>query len=290
VQAHLTASVVADGGSIDKAKVTFTDLYTGTALAKGVPVAPVRNSSQPTATADTIVTLSTGKFGSNPYLIQVKLDTASGSSYRNCQQLTYPEDACGTATANSAPWSAAHPNVVAMIPPTINTLTGGSLLGTNGCPTSSDACKPAGTYANSTNPYYSAGMGWTSKGTNPQGQIQLTLQRSDGTYTIKSNSITSVAFSNPDANKVNRDVTIYTKASIYKVAAAGVLTSVDGNVTLRMDAHDGGTSGGDTVGFTVLSSKTGSLYYSNNWVYDNTTLAWRTLPQLLTSGTAIQIG
>jgi hypothetical protein len=43
--------------------------YTGTVLAKGVPVAPVLNSSQPTGTADTIVTLSTGKFGSNPYLI-----------------------------------------------------------------------------------------------------------------------------------------------------------------------------------------------------------------------------
>jgi hypothetical protein len=59
-----------------------------------------------------------------------------------------------------------------------------------------------------------------------------------------------------------------------------------------MGAHDGGTAtpGADTVGFTVLSSKTGSLYYSNNWVYDNTTLAWRTLPQLLTSGSAIQIG
>jgi hypothetical protein len=133
-------------------------------------------------------------------------------------------------------------------------------------------------------------MGWTSKGTNPQGQIQLTLERSDGTYTMKSNSITSVAFSNPDPiTKVNRDVTVYTKASIYKLTPAG-LVSVDGNVTLRMDAHNGGTSGGDTVGFTVLSSKTGGLYYSNNWVYDGTTLAWRTLPQLLASGSAIQIG
>src|SRR5436305_15208124 len=114
-------------------------------------------------------------------------------------------------------------------------------------------------------------MGWTSKGTNPQGQIQLTLERSDGTYTIKSNSITSVAFSNPDATtKVNRDVTIYTKASIYKISGAGTLTSVDGNVTLRLDAHDGCTATSclstnpDTVGFTILSSKDSSLYYSNN--------------------------
>jgi hypothetical protein len=134
-------------------------------------------------------------------------------------------------------------------------------------------------------------MGWTSKGTNPQGQIQLTLERSDGTYYIKSNSITSVAFSNPDpTTKVNRDVTVYTKASIYKVTASGN-TSVDGNVTLRMDAHEGGQTG-DTVGFTVLSSKTGSLYYSNNWVYDNTTLAWKTVQQTVNSagGCAIRIG
>jgi hypothetical protein len=178
-----------------------------------------------------------------------------------------------------------------MIPPTANTLTGGATFGANGCPSSSDPCKPAGTYGDATNVAYAAGMGWTSKGTNPQGQIQLTLQRSDGTYYIKSNSITSVAFSNPDpTTKVNRDVTVYTKASIYRVTASGN-TSVDGNVTLRMDAHDGGQSG-DTIGFTILSSKTGALYYSNNWVYDGTTLAWRTLPQAVSSagGCAIRIG
>jgi hypothetical protein len=178
-----------------------------------------------------------------------------------------------------------------MIPQTANSLQGGATLGANGCPGSSNPCNPAGTYADATNVAYAAGMGWTSKGTNPQGQIQLTLERSDGTYYIKSNSITSVAFSNPDpTTKVNRDVTIYTKASIYKVSASGN-TSVDGNVTLRMDAHDGGQTG-DTVGFTVLSSKTGALYYSNNWVYDSTTLAWRTIQQAVSSagGCAIRIG
>jgi hypothetical protein len=290
VQAHLTASVVADGGSIAGAKVTFTDLLSHTVLAKGVPVSPVANSSEPTGTADTIVTLSTGNYGSNMYLVQVKLDTTAGSYYRNCQQLdSVNAPSCGTATPGTAPWNAANPNLVAMIPQTINTLTGGAVLGANGCPTSTDPCKSAGTYADATNVSYAAGMGWTSKGTNPQGQIQLTLERSDGTYYIKSNSITSVAFSNPTGG-VNKDVTVYTKASIYKVTASGN-TSVDGNVTLRMDAHDGGQTG-DTVGFTVLSSKTGALYYSNNWVYDGTTLAWRTLPQAVSSagGCAIRIG
>ena len=89
---------------------------------------------------------------------------------------------------------------------------------------------------------------------------------------------------------MNRVVTVYSKACIYLVTDSGN-TSVDGNVTLRMDAHDGGQSG-DTVGFTILSSKTGALYYSNNWVYDSTTLAWKTVQQGVSSagGCAIRIG
>src|SRR6185437_8729340 len=134
VQAHLTASVVADGGSIAGAKVTFTDLLTHSVLAKGVPVSPVANSSEPTGTADTIVTLSTGNYGANQYLIEVKLDTTAGSYYTNCQQLDSLNASCGTATPNSPPWNAAHANLVAMIPPTVNTLAGGATLGANGCP------------------------------------------------------------------------------------------------------------------------------------------------------------
>jgi len=62
-----------------------------------------------------------------------------------------------------------------------------------------------------------------------------------------------------------------------------VTTSIDGAVTLRMDAHDGGPTTGDTLGFTVLSSKDSSLYYSNNWVYDSTTLSWKTVQQSVSS-------
>jgi hypothetical protein len=121
-------------------------------------------------------------------------------------------------------------------------------------------------------------MKYNKGGTNPQGQIQLILQRADGTYYIKSNSITSFAF------PTTKDAVIYTKASIYKITNAGALVSIDGNVTLRLDAHDGCTtvngctSGGDTIGFTVLSSKDSALYYSNNWVFDSGVLGWRTVP------------
>ena len=104
-----------------------------------------------------------------------------------------------------------------------------------------------------------------------------------GAYYIKSNSITSVAFSG------GKDVTVYTKASIYRIDGAGKTISIDGAVTLRMDAHDGGTN--DTIGFTVLSSKDGSLYYSNNWVWDPATLSFRTVPQPVVdpSGEAVVI-
>ena len=81
---------------------------------------------------------------------------------------------------------------------------------------------------------------------------------------------------------------MYTKATVYKVNASGNVTTLDGNVTLRVDAHDGGTSG-DTLGLTVLSSKDGTLYYSNNWTYDSTSKSWRTVQQAFTSGTAVAI-
>jgi hypothetical protein len=57
-----------------------------------------------------------------------------------------------------------------------------------------------------------------------------------------------------------------------------------------MDAHDGGTSG-DTIGFTILSSKDGSLYYSNNWVYDSPSASWRTVQQGVSNlgGSAVAI-
>ncbi|HYZ92007.1 MAG TPA: MBG domain-containing protein, partial [Actinomycetota bacterium] len=279
-QVTLTASVAAEGGSIANAKVTFKDLLANKVLASGVKVSPVAGSSSPTGTANTVVTLSTGNYGSQSYLIEVKLDTAAGSAYKNCQQLDAASNPCGTATAGSDPWNAAHPTVLVAIPPTSNTLQAGGPI---------SPLAPAGKYANASPVNYSAGMQYTSKGTNPQGQIQLILTRPDGTYYVKSNSISSVAFT-PVASTPRTDVTIYTKASIYKVTSAGVV-SIDGGVTLRMDAHDGGLSSGDKVGFTVLSSKDSSLYYSNNWVYDNATAGWKTVPQAVTpGGTSVTIG
>src|SRR5262245_42622468 len=86
--------------------------------------------------------------------------------------------------------------------------------------------------------------------------------------------------------------TIYTKASVYKVDPNTGLVSLDGNVTFRTDVFTGG--GKKQVAFTVLSSKDGTLYYSNNWQNDlggldaiggsTGTKSWRSILQDIASG------
>ena len=69
-------------------------------------------------------------------------------------------------------------------------------------------------------------------------------------------------------------------------------------MTLRVDAHDGCAVNAvcvagenDTIGFTVLSSKDSSLYYSNNWVYDPNILGWHTMQEQVSgpNGSAVRI-
>jgi MBG domain-containing protein/Big-like domain-containing protein len=278
-QVTLSASVqdtTGSGGTLANATVTFTDLLTGKVLASGVKVTPVTGSSIPTGTANTVVTLSTGNYGAQQYLIEVSL----GGMYKNTQQTG--------AAPGTDPYNAAHPVVAVMIPPTQYSMQGSASI--------TKLASAAGTYGDAATSSYVVGLKYNNKGTNPQGQIQLVLERADGTYYVKSNSITSVAFagSTIPAN----DMTVYTKASIYRVGAGGALTSIDGGVTLRMDAHEGCTtspncssSNGDTIGFTVLSGKDSSLYYSNNWVYDTQILGWRTVLQSVSgpAGSAVII-
>jgi hypothetical protein len=273
VSAVLSASVQEDGssaGPVTNSTVTFTDMATGTVLASNVKVSPVSNTSTQIGTANTTVTLSAGKYGAQDYLIKVTLN----GSLTNAQQLS--------AAPGTAAYNAAYANVSVLVPPPANSYEGNAAIPT--LPTA------AGTYGDAVGAHYTGGITYNSSGTNPQGQIQLILPRADGIYYVKSNSITSVAFT------TKKDVTIYTKASVYKLTGTSTLTSIDGNATLRIDAHDGCSTtpasscsvGGDTVGFTVLS-KASSLYYSNNWVYDSGALAWRTAPQSVGPDSAVEI-
>jgi hypothetical protein len=286
-QVTLSASVQdsdGSGGNVSNATVTFKDLLSNTVLASNVKVSPVSGSNVLTGTANTIVTLSSGQYGANEYLIEVTLN----GSYKNTQQTTAP--------TSSDAYKAAHPTIAVMIPSTVNSTQATTTL---------NALSPAGKYFEATSATYAMGMKYNKGGSQPQGQIQLILQLPGsatvpgGTYYIKSNSITSLAFANPaGSGNLPKDVTIYTKASIFKVNPGGGTTSVDGNVTLRVDGHEGcltspscSTSGdgGDKIGFTVLSSKDGTLYYSNNWLYDTSNLAWATVIQPVPSFTAMII-
>jgi hypothetical protein len=279
-QVTLTASVqdsTGSSGNVSNGTVTFTDVLQNKVLASNVKVTPVAGSNGLTGTANTIVTLSTGQYGAQEYLIEVTLN----GSYTNTQQLPPPN---GTATVGSAPYNAAHAAVSVLIPPVTNTMQGAASIPTAGF-------APAGVYRGAIGPSYTAGLKYNKGGSNPQGQIQLVLPQPDGSVVyVKSNSLTSIGFvSNSDGTK---DLTAYTKASLYSIKA-GVTTSLDGNVSLRMDAHEGcktgattGCSGsaGDTIGFTVLSSKDSTLYYSNNWMYDTNVLAWKTVAEAVTPG------
>jgi hypothetical protein len=269
-QVTLSASVLGSSGLISTAKVEFWDITPGrtpTLLAGNVPVSPVNGSTSITGTANTIVTLSTGKYGEQDYLIEVRVT----GNYTNTQQTSAP--------ANTSPYMAAHPTVTVMQPATSNTIKASGEIAV--LPTS------AGTFGTGIigNVHYSVALQYNKGGTNPQGQILIWYDRIENgttwTYYIKSNSLSSISIT--PASGTPTGATVYTKSSIFKInKATGATVSVDGNVSLRMDVADGKyttTSQGDQIAFTVLSSKTGELYYANNWQYDPTILGWRCVLQ-----------
>ena len=241
-QVTLTASMQdPTGTALAGAKVDFIDCATGKVLAGGVKVSQVAGSPDNTGTANAIVTLSTGQYGAESYVILVKLT----GNYDNTAQAISDK----TAT------------LVVSKPATTNEICGGGTI--------ANLTSDAGTYsvdglgAGEEAVTYSIGMKYNKGGTNPQGKITLSIQQSDGVIWVKSNSITSMSVTGTN----DKNATIYTKATIYKVLNDGSTVTIDGNVTLRMDIveYQSGTLT-DRVGFTVLSSKTSELYYSNNWV------------------------
>jgi len=245
-QVTLSASVQDPTGvALVGAKVDFIDTSTGQIMAGGVPVSPVANSPANTGTANKIVTLSTGQFGAQSYLILVRMT----GNYDNTDQAMADKTA----------------GVVVMKPAAANTTTGGGTyvaLGT-----------AAGAYAGggSGMPSFSVGMSYNKSFTNPKGQIIVTVPQAGGVLYIKSNSISSMAVS-------GKNSTIYTKSTVYEVLNNGSTVAIDGGVSLRLDTVDGSP---DQVGVTVLSS-TSVLYYSNNWTLFNN--AWRTGPEALSTG------
>jgi plastocyanin len=260
----LTASVSDPTGlGLAGATVSFIDISNPSSpkvLASGIPVSPVPGYPE-SGTANTIVTLSSGQYGSDTYVIQVVL----GGNYTNDGQA--PEDKTAT--------------VVVSKPAATNEVTGGGVISPTGRAV-------AGKYGITSLGHvtYSVGLKYNKGGTNPQGKIVLTIPQANGTIIfIRSNAITSIAFTNISGGK---HATIYTKANIERLNLDSTITSLESSATIRVDIDDY-TLGGNKIGFTVLSSKTSELYYSNDWYFDAGTKTWKTRMQPLASG-SIEIG
>ncbi len=251
-QVTLTASVQDPSGvGLVNATVDFIDAATGKALATGVKVSSVAGTL--TGTANTVVTLSTGQYGSQLYNILVKLT----GNYDNDGQAIADKTA----------------QVVVSKPAATNEIIGGGTI--------TSTASTAGSLAASGVTTWSMGLAYNKAGTNVQGQVALSYRMADGSLvTIKSNSLSSMAVSGKTA-------TVYAKASVNRTAADGTSLGGDGNVTLRVDVSS--VNGVNRIGFTVLSTKDSTLYYASEWVFDTATKTWKTRATTVNGGSTLTI-
>ncbi len=256
-QVTLSASVQDPTGvALNGAKAEFIDFTNGLpgrVLASNVNVSPVAGSGANTGTANTIVTLSTGQYGAESYLILVRLT----GPYTNAL-LSDPDAFVSVVKPAGTNEANAYQEITGM-------------------------ASAAGLYRSNVDEKirFVLGMKYNSSGTNPQGKITVSIPQPDGsTVLIKSNSISSMAITPFPGGK---KATIYTKSNVSKILANGTAVAGEGNVSLRMDVTDN-SSGSDEVGFTAMSSSNSQLFYSNNWVADAT--GWKTVTQVISSGKA----
>ena len=223
------------GTALVGATVDFIDRATGKVLAGGIKVSQVAGSPDNTGTANTVVTLSSGKEGAAAYEILVKFT----GNYDNSTQALADK----TATLSVSK------------PTDTYEITGAGKISALG--------SVAGSYRSTSDVTYTVDLKYNKSGTNPQGKITLAIPQADGSViSITSNSISSINIT----GTTDKSATVYTKASISKVLADGSVVTIDGNVTLRMDMVEYvNPAMKDQVGFTVLSTKDSSVYYSNNW-------------------------
>lgn len=245
--------------SVADATITFTDQISGKILAKDVRVSEVAgNCEEGIATA--IVTLSTGNNGTELYVI---VSTVGGSM-----------SASSLDTGGQIDTDLASAKVAVSQPRPLGTLqgfgeltviakTGNYNLGTAGSLTTTmggDAASATFRFVPGTRKVL------------PKGQTVVVIPAADGGfYVIKSNSINSVI--------VGTTITsVNTKASVSLVGGTCVegTCAIEGGVSLRLDVTNANQS---LVGYTVQSTKTSTLLYSNNWYKTGRT--WTTMAQLL---------
>ena len=213
-----------------------------------------------------MVTLSTGQFGAESYIILVELT----GNYNNSAQDIADKTA----------------NVLVSKPAAINETIGVGTISRSGKAV-------AGTFGvtahASIGVTYTVGLKYAKSGANLQGRVTLSIPQAGGGFAIiKSTAISSMLVSTFTGGKKS---TIYAKASVSLIDNLGNVTSGEGNVTLRMDVVDYNQPPlpappiPNEVGFTVLSTKDSTMYYSNDWVLDTTTNTWKTRTQRISTGT-----
>lgn len=276
VQATLVASVALDTDSgtagvqcptdldldIEDARVTFVDHDSGKVLVRDVHVSLVPDTTcEGTATA--FATLSTGSVGVEDYTIDVIL----GGSF--------------TGADNSGQDAAEKTVVVYQLVPTgiAGGLGSGSLAA---LPIASSTDKGStGTYADGEDASFIFRFVSSTKKTKPSGGATLTIPQSDGSYyQVKTTAITSVSVTGTVG--VDRRMVVYAKASVTWFDGLGGSMPVDatGGTSVQITILDGAT---DSAAFTVTSTKTSALLFSNHWV--KTGKIWATMLELISGST-----
>ncbi len=233
----------------------FVDAESGVVYARNVPVSPV--AGQPSSgTAVTVVTLSSGQYGSELYNIKV------------------------VPTLNYADASPSVEIVTVTKPAAANEITGGGTI--------AKLSTAAGTYGvtSSGDASFSIGISYNKSMTNLQGKISIAIPQSDGSIiVIKTNNLTSMSVTGFAGGKY---ATVYGKASIVRVKD-GIVTSLGGNLSFRMDVTDNNNATvQDEIGFTIFGNNSSDLLYSNNWVNEG---GWMTKKQAMkTGGSSTLIG
>lgn len=171
----------------------------------------VAGSPDNTGTANTVVTLSSGQYRAESYEIMVKLT----ANYTNATQAVTEKTATLTVCK----------------PAGTNEITGAGTISESPL-----LVHVAGTYGSTSDVTYTVGLKYNKSGTNPQGKMTVAIPQADGSIVyIKSNSISSINVTSFTTDDGGKTATIYTKLSIYKIDSLGAMTTLDDNVTLRMD-------------------------------------------------------
>lgn len=250
------------GSSVADGTVSFIDKLSGRVLAKDVAIAEVGGDCEQ-GIAMAFVTLSTGSAFAGTYVVVVE---ASGS-------FSGSNDGDGRQSDTDL----ASMTVTVAIPPTAlpsGLSTSADLAWAPHVSAVSLGSETSLSDVDTASPVLVRGAFTYGKRVLPRGNATILLSATGGDlYLIQTNSITSVVVS---ISGTPRTATIYAKGSICRLTEAGCEVPIAGNVSVRIDLTDGAA---DAIGVTVQSSKSGALYYANDW--RKTGKAWATVQKTL---------